>query len=380
MNFVIPKNKLLHLLYLSVTISEKRSTMPLMAHVKMVAKDDTLTVSATNLEVSFVGKAQAQVLTQGDVTVNTRAIYDLVRELPDESVNIRVDEHFRLYIESGSSKFDIPGTSVLEFPETKSVGISKPLSISASVFSEMLEKTNFAICTDETRHNLNGIFVHTVSSGDNDSSYFIRMVATDGHRLAMIDRPSDGFVLEKGVILPRKGVQELKKFFENYDGIANIGIEEGFFTVQCNDLTIGIRLVDGSYPDYMRIFPKHYTTSLSIDRDVLLGMMKRMSLINLDKVRGVRFSIKDNELEIFSSSPDYGNGVENVSIQKSGDDQVVGFSGRYVVDVLSAMSPCKTVSIFLSKSQGHDAASGPGVFKSDDDELFSCIIMPMRFE
>ncbi len=348
--------------------------MPVLANVKITAEDNKLLIAATDLEISLIGSAEAQVETSGSTTVGAKVLYDIVKELPSDTVTAQSVEGQRLEIESGQSRFKIVGTSADEFPSIDGIELSNPLSIEAPKFYEMLDKTAFAVSNDETRYNINGVFVENIDIDDGEDLSGIRFVSTDGHRLAIIDRPADGLTLQQGVIIPRKGIQELRKMLENEDGEVFVGVEKGFYTVQCSDVTIRIRLVDGQFPDYRQVIPSSSTTEITVDRNTLLSTVKRVSLVTTDKSKTIRFSFSDSELNISSSSPEHGEASEQIPIVQDGDNVTIGFSARYVIDVLNTMGDSDNVKIFLSGSLG------PGVFQSDKDELFRCIVMPMRFD
>ncbi|MCB0359021.1 MAG: DNA polymerase III subunit beta [Bdellovibrionales bacterium] len=249
------------------------------------------------------------------------------------------------------------------------VTLSSPTSIEAALLYEMLDKTAYAVSMDETRYNINGVFVELLDSG------MLRLVATDGHRLAMVDREADGLPgLDEGVIVPRKGIQELKKVLEGNDGAAKISINEGFFTVQSGRTTLGVRLIDGEFPDYRQVIPKENKTIVTASRADLLATVKRVSLVTTDKSRSIRFKLEKGTLLIASSSPEFGEAAETLEVQQEGEDVHIGFSAKYVLDLLNSMSASEMVSIRLV------GELGPGVFIGDSDEQYHCVVMPMRFE
>lgn len=363
------KDNLSHLLYLTNTIVERRNTMPILANVKLTADDAGLHVAATDLEVSLVGQTDANVSTPGTITVSAKFLYDIVKELPGDSVTLKSSSGERLEIESGQSHFKINGISSDEFPSLMGITIDDCVSVEAEKLFEMLDKTMYAVSMDETRYNINGVFAESMEDGS-----MLRFVATDGHRLAMIDRPSDGLALESGVIIPRKGIQELKKVLENNEGAAKVSVKDGFFTVQSGQITLGVRLIDGEFPDYRQVLPKETATVVTLDRNELLSTVKRVSLVTTDKSRSVRFKFESGTLTILSSSPEYGEASESISVEQDGEDVFIGFSARYVIDLLSAMSNCEKVTLKLSGDLG------PGLFEGDNAQNYSCIVMPMRFD
>jgi len=374
MNFSISKEKFARLLYLTNTIVKQKNTMPILANVLLTAADGKLGVAASDLEVSLIGEAPADVKTPGKITVAARMLYDIVKELPADNVNVQVTKGQRVEIQSGQSCFKIVGASADEFPSLTGVTLEKPISVEAGKLAEMIEKTSYAVSTDETRYNINGVYVETVNHPVGKESSGIRFVATDGHRLSMIDRPAEGFTIDKGVIIPRKGIAELKKNLEGNEGAASVCIKEGFFTVQTGSVTVGIRLVDGEYPDYRQVIPVNNATVVSIARDELLAAVRRVSLVSTDKTKAIKFRVVENNMILSSSSPEYGEASESLEIKKTGDDVAIGFSSNYVSDLLSSMNGAELVEIKFS------GELGPAVFSANEDEFYQCIVMPMRFE
>lgn len=373
MYFSIAKERIYNLLYLSNTIVERRNTMPILGNVKLTAENNSLFLSATDLEVSLVGTTEADIKNPGSITVDAKVLFEIIRELPDEILDIRVSKGQRLEIQSGSSHFKINGTSSEEFPAISGTKLDKPISVDAKKLYEMFDRTYFAVSTDETRYNINGVYAESINEPIGDSKSGIRFVSTDGHRLAIIDRPADGISISEPVIIPRKGIQEIKKVLESNEGEAEVSFSKKFFTVKSNEVCIGVRLVDGKFPDYKQIIPKENKTKISTSRSEFLSAIKRVSLVTTDKNKAVKFSLEKNELTISSSSPEYGEAKESIKVEADGNDLQIGFSSRYLIDLLGAMQDSKTINIKLNGDEG------AGVFSGDDDN-YICIVMPMRFE
>ena len=374
MNFSIPKEKFAQILYLTTSIVEQRNTMPILANVKLTAEDGKLTVAATDLEVSLVGEAECSVKTPGSITVDAKKIYEIVKEFPNDLVTVSLAKGLRLDIQCGKNATKLNGTSAEEFPSVAGIALSKPVSVDAQMFYDMFDKTMFAVSTDETRYNINGVFVESVKQEKNGAARTIRFVATDGHRLAMVDSPAEGFSVLEPVIVPRKGIQEIKKVLEGNDGAASVEVREGFFTVQSGRVTLGVRLVDGQFPDYRQVIPKESKSIVTVDRLAFLGAVKRVSILTTDKTKAVRCRFEGNTLTLSSSSPEYGEATESVTMEKDGEDLTIGFSARYLMDAFNALQEHETVTIRLNGDLG------PGMFLGGEDEAFTCIVMPMRFE
>ncbi|MCB0323181.1 MAG: DNA polymerase III subunit beta [Bdellovibrionales bacterium] len=374
MHFSISKENFAQLLYLTNTIVERKNTMPILANVKLTAEAGKLTVAATDLEVSLVGEAEATVKTPGSITVDAKVLYDIIRELPSQAITVTESKRQRLDIECGQSRFKINGTSADEFPNIAGVELRNPVSVDASKFYQMFDKTAFAVSTDETRYNINGVFAETTEGSLGPGKKCLRLVATDGHRLAMIDRPAEGFSIEQSVIVPRKGIQELKKVLEDNEGSAKVSVSDGFFTVQSGLVTLGVRLVDGQFPDYKQVIPLESTTTIQVPRTDFLSAVKRVSLVTTDKTKAVKCKVMEGSLVVSSQSPEYGEATETISVEQTGEDLTIGFSAKYLLDLLGAMSGSEMITLKLK------GELGPGVFIGSGDELYTCIVMPMRFE
>lgn len=374
MDFSIARDQLVSLLYLANTIVERKSTMPILANVKLAAEKDRILISATDLEVSLIGEVPAQVKTPGSITVDGKMFYEIARELPSDTVNFALGKSNRIELESGSSRFKVVGTSADEFPNLNGILLSNPIAIDATKLNEMFEKTAYAVSNDETRYNINGVHIESLAEGYSPGKQLIRVVATDGHRMAFIDRPAEGLTIDKPVIVPRKGIQEIRKLLESNDGVAYVGIREGFFTIQSRGVTLGVRLVDGQFPDYRQVIPAEHKTSISVEQSELLAAVRRVALVTSDKTKAVKFKLLNKSLIVSSSSQEYGEASEVVAVHQTGDDVSIGFSARYIIDLLGAFSKNDTVKLHLN------GELGPGLFQSEQDEGYSCIVMPMRFE
>ena len=374
MNFSISKESFSHLLYLTNTIVEKKTTMPILAHVNFSAADGKLKVYATDLEISFVGEADAEITTPGSITVSAKVIHDVIKELPEDEINVQVGKNQRLEVESGQARFKINGVSSDEFPTVVGTELKGAVTVDATKLYEMLDKTAYSVSTDETRYNINGVFLETINTPIRNDKVTLRMVATDGHRLSYIDRPAEGLSVAENVIIPRKGIQEIKKVLEGNDGVASVSINEGFFTVQSKNVTLGVRLIDGQYPDYRQVIPVATSTTIDLSRSDFLSAVRRVSLVTTDRSKTVKFKLVAGNLVVSSSSPEYGEATESLAVNQTGDDVTIGFSARYLLDLLNAMPHAETVQIRLN------GELGPGVIVGSDDDLYTCIVMPMRFE
>ncbi len=383
MNLSISKESLVKIAFLASSIAQKKNTMPILANVKITASADksnsnggTLSIIASDIAVSLRAEVPAKVEEEGSVTVEAKVLYDIVKELPNYPVKVNVTKKSRLEIECGQSRFKIHGISADEYPEVEGITLGESTSIKTKKLIEMIDKTVFAVSLDETRFNINGVYVETIEGPLGPNKTCLRLVATDGHRMAIIDRASDGFEMKQAVIIPRKGILEIKKMLEESDSeMTNVSFSNnGFITVQSGISTIGVRLVDGQFPDYKQVLPTNTTTRIEADRSMLLSAIKRVSLVTSDKSRAVKFKLLGGNLLVSSSSPEYGEASENLDVEQEGEDITTGFSGKFLLEMLASVSENDKITVRL------DGASSPGVFSGEKDSLYESIIMPMRFE
>lgn len=373
MQLSVEREKLEHLLSLATTIVERRNTMPILANIKISATDNALTIWATDLEVNLQGEIEAQVQSKGTTTVNGKFLYELVRELSGESVSLKVSGSERLEIESGLAKFRVNCVSADEFPAVKGVDLTGGVNVEAKTLLEMIEKTAYAASVDETRYNINGVYAETPSRGAKGPQ-LLRFVATDGHRMALIEREVEGLSLAQGVIIPRKGIYELRKVLEGNEGQTRVIVDGGFFTVLCGSVALAIRLLDGQFPDYQQIIPKDSKTWVKVAKTEVLAALRRVALMTSDKVRSVKFKLVDGTLVVLSSSPEFGEAVESVTVEQEGENVNIAFSAKYLIELLNTITASDTVMIRLN------GEFGPGVFVGNKEEYYSSVVMPMRFE
>jgi len=380
MQFSIEKNSFARIIELASSIAQRKATMPILENVKIEASSNRVSIYATDLEISFKGTANALVEVDGQITIKAKTLNDIVRELPEGDVVVTLLEGERVQITSNKTNFKINGTSSDEFPEVVGIALDNPISTDAAKLYGMFSKTEFCVSQDETRYNINGVCIASIDEPVGDDNSGLRFVSTDGHRLALIDRPANGLFLESKIIVPRKGIVELRKLLEKEEGAVSVSIDNNFMTVQAEDVTLGIRLVDGSFPDYNQILPKtEPQTTLEINRDDFLRALNRVMIAATDKQRSMKFSVSQNEngenkLVLLSHSPEVGEAIAEVDVVKIGEDVSLGFNSTYVKEAVNNLKDSGQIYIKLY------GAMSPAVFKGSEDELYTCIVMPMRFE
>ncbi len=353
-------------------IVEKKTTMPILSHVLLEArKGGKLHVSATDLDVSVSGEHECEVLREGAVAVSARHLYDIVKSLPDAQANLKKAQNNYLEVTSGSAEFRIVGLPAEDFPALPKFDKVKFSPVSPRELLAMIELTSFAVSTDETRYNLNGVYFEP-AAGE------LRLVATDGHRLSLARRAIDSdFGIKKGIILPKKGLAELRKLLqESLEGAeenpdVKLGFVESSAVVARPKVTLVMRLIEGVFPDYRQVIPKQGEKAVKLGRLRFLETLRRVSLLSSDKAHAVKLDLAPGLLTVLSQNPDLGEAKEEVPVEYQGEPLRIGFNARYLTDVLQAM-PGDDVLLELADDLS------PGVLKPVGDDGYTAVIMPMR--
>ncbi|HIG68942.1 MAG TPA: DNA polymerase III subunit beta [Myxococcales bacterium] len=355
-------------------IVEKRNSMPILANVLMSASNkgkegEQLQLAATDLEVGIQSSHEAKVTTAGGVTVSAKKLFEIVRELPDEDIHLEATANGYLNIKCARSNFTLAGTSTEEYPTLPNFTPGKTASVEAAVLSLMIERTMYAASVDETRYNLNGVYLEVL-----DQPGRIRMVATDGHRLATVDRTlsEDPLGLENGVIIPRKGLGELKKLVDEDDADQiDLAFEGNNGLARKGKVTLVMRLIEGEFPNYSQVLPKKIERNVVIPGEDLIRALRRVALLSSERSKAVKLEFTDGRLTISSSNPDLGDAREELDIDFAGDEITIGFNAKYLLDALSTLK-AKEVRFGLQNELA------PAQFVPTDDDDTLAVVMPMR--
>ena len=369
MNFTIEKEVFLKGLARVQGIVEKRNTIPVLSNVLLEGIDGELHLTATDLEVGMQSSYPANIRKPGKITVSAKKLYEIIKELPDNEISFNAKDNCWIEVECGKAQFNIVGLSADEFPTFPKPEKGNFISLASSLCKEMIEKTFFAVSQDESKYNLNGIFCQV-----QEESNLLRLVATDGHRLSMIDKQIESVEsseLSKGVILPRKGILELKKLAEEGEGDLQLGFMDNNAVVIKDKTVIIMRLVDGEFPDYSRVIPKTNEQIATIAVYPFLHALRRMIILSSEKSRGVKMNFKDNILEVSSSNPELGDAREELDIDYQGPELSVGFNARYLLDILQVQNQ-DNIRMILKDNLS------PGLIKPVDEDGYLAVIMPMR--
>ena len=370
MQFSISKNTFLSGLTKIQGIVEKRHTIPILANVLIEAKNGEIIITATDLEVGLKSKYEANVIDEGKITVSAKKLYEIIKELPDKEINFLSKNNFWVEIKCGKSLFNLVGLSPDEFPKFPDLETNTNI-INKNYLAEMIEKTLFSVSNDETKFNLTGIFIKSEEFDDHSNLVF---VSTDGHRLSLIQRKIDEKLDGKykdGFILPKKGIIEIKKLLENIEDNVVMGISDNNFTIKNKNTTLIMRMVDGDFPDYKRVIPEKGHNIATINKDLFLHALKRISILSSEKSKGIKINLKNDLLVLSSSNPDLGDAKEEIDISYGGDEISIGFNAKYIIDILQVI---KTENIIFNLKDN----ISPGRINPEEDEDHLSVIMPMR--
>lgn len=367
MKLEIDKRDLLSLIGKTQNIVEKRNTMPILINVLLEADSNSLKVFATDLEVSLTDQIKAQVHQAGKVAVSAKSLFDIAKELSEGPITLIKKDNNWLEIKQGKYTSKIVGISAEEYPIFPTYNSQAFITISAQVLKEMIDKTIYSVSNDETRYHLNGVFFELNSQGG------FKMVATDGHRMSLVNKPSSEVKVNttQGVIIPRKGLHEIKKILESIDGSVEIAIEGSQFVLKHSSTILMIRLIEGKYPNYQQFIPQKLTQKVMISREAFLTSLKRVSLLANAKSKAVLLNLSNGRMEISSNNPELGDAKEEIEVEYSGNEIKIGFNAKYITDILTSMNQDK-IDFELN-----DHLS-PGLMRPHNDASYTCVVMPMR--
>jgi len=371
MRLVIERGELLRALGHVTSVVERRTTIPILSNVLLRTRDSTLEFKATDLEREVIESVAADVSAPGAVTVPAHILHDIVRKLPDGSqVDIRRDaDKERLTLAAGQARFALQTLPAEDFPDIAVGQLSHDFELGAQDLKRLIDKTRFAISTEETRYYLNGIYLHTAQV---DKAATLRAVATDGHRLAQVELPlPKGGEGMPGVIVPRKTVHELHRLIEDSSATIKVGISQAKVRFEIGTVTLTSKLIDGTFPDYGRVIPQGNDKEMKVSNAEFMSAVDRVSTIASERGRAVKLNIKPDKLTLSVNNPEGGSATEEIGVAYSADPLEIGFNARYLLDIagqLEGEEACFKLADPGSPTMVRDA--------SDESALY--VLMPMR--
>lgn len=360
------RQALLSSLQAVIGVVERRQTMPILANVLLQAKDNTLSLTATDIEVELQSACDVALDMAGEITVPGRKLFDICKALPDGADVKLALKGDRLTIQSGRSRFSLSTLPAAEFPVIDDIEAAQAVELPISVVHRLLDKTYFAMAQQDVRYYLNGMLMETDGG-------MIRAVATDGHRLALCESQlSDQSLPSQQVIVPRKGVLELQRMLGD-DGSLKFEMGKNHIRITAGRIRFTSKLIDGRFPDYQRVIPADTQNFLTADRETLRAALQRAAILSNEKYRGIRLEIRDSGAKIMAHNPEQEEAEEEVEVEYSGNDIEIGFNVNYLLDALGAIDD-ETVRISLNDANSSCVISIPDIDKSDA----KYVVMPMR--
>jgi DNA polymerase-3 subunit beta len=375
MELTVGKADLQKELQLCQGVVEKRSTIPILSNVLLKASDGRLQIAATDLDVTILSSCAARVTTPGGVTIEAKRLFDVIRSMPDEDVHMTLQENNSMLIESGTAKFRLLGLPAEDYPTLPTVNVADGYSLQLAELKTMVGKVKFAITHEETRFQLNGALLKVQPNK-------LEMVATDGHRMALINFPSGitGAQGKKGsdltILIPRKALDEILRLESGEDGAVQFGVSENQLFFEAGARRLLARMIDVNFPNYMEVISRDNDRRVMVDRERLLATIKRISLVANERTRAVRFDFAPGKLTVSSTNPELGDARETVPIDYAGQPFFVGLNAAYVMDFLAA-ADTPSVSLDL-KDENSQCIGRPAPAAEDLPYDYLYVVMPMR--
>ncbi|MGN7437195.1 MAG: DNA polymerase III subunit beta [Alcanivorax sp.] len=352
------------------SVVERRNTIPILSNVLLKAEDNVLTLSSTDMDLEINESVAANVMTAGATTAPAHTLHDIVRKMPDGSdVEIALNaEGTQMTVSAGRSQFKLSCLPVADFPEISTGELPIAFSVPAGDLRALIDRTKFAMSTEETRYYLNGIYVH---EADNEGVKVLRAVSTDGHRLARFEMPlPEGASGMPGVIVPRKAVGELRKLIEDAADVIQITLSENKVRFSFDHVVMTSKLIDGTFPDYQRVIPQGNDKVVEVDPKVFTKAIDRVSTISDGKSRALKIALAGKQMTLSASSPEAGSATEEMEVNGDSDIEI-GFNAKYLLDITSQIEG-EGCRLTLA-----DSAS-PTIIQDNSDPSALYVLMPLR--
>ncbi|HXW24800.1 MAG TPA: DNA polymerase III subunit beta [Xanthobacteraceae bacterium] len=351
-------------------VVERRNTIPILANVLIRADDAKLAVKATDLDLEVIETIAAEIGGAGATTVPAHMIYDIVRKLP-EGAQVVLDssgDRGSLAIRAGRAQFSLQTLPESDFPDLAAGEMTHRFALAAKDLKRLIDKTQFAISTEETRYYLNGIYLHGVDG----NAASLRAVATDGHRLAQVDLPAPpGAAGMPGVIVPRKTVGEIQRLIEDAEIEVGVELSQTKIRFTLGEVVLTSKLIDGTFPDYARVIPVGNDKELTVDKPDFEAAVDRVSTVSSERGRAVKLSLSAGKLVLSVTNPDSGSATEEIEVEYDADRLDIGFNSRYLLDIAAQIEG--EVAVLKLADPG-----SPTLIQDRDAKDALYVLMPMR--
>jgi DNA polymerase-3 subunit beta len=352
-------------------VVERRNTIPILANVLIKAERSKLSFKATDLDLEITDSIAAEVGPGGSTTVPAHMFYEIVRKLPDGAQIVLEASGDRavLAIRAGRSRFTLQTLPESDFPDLAAGDMVNTFKLAAGDLKRLIDKTQFAISTEETRYYLNGIYLHTAGTA---KAATLRAVATDGHRLAQVELalPSGANGMP-GVIVPRKTVGEVQRLIEDSDAEVTIELSQGKVRFTIGDVVLTSKLIDGTFPDYARVIPLGNDKELTVDKKEFEQAVDRVSTVSSERGRAVKLSVSNGKLMLSVTNPDSGSATEEIEVEYGSEPLDIGFNSRYLLDIAAQIEGEAAVLKLADPGS-------PTLIQDRDAKGALYVLMPMR--
>src|SRR6201994_542121 len=352
-------------------VVERRNTIPILGNVLIRAENAQLALKATDLDLEVTETLPAETATAGSTTVPAHMFYDIVPKLPDGSQIVLEGDGDRsvLAIRAGRSRFTLQTLPESDFPDLAAGDMTHAFQLGAKDMKDLIDRTQFAISTEETRYYLNGIYLHAAGSGVQAT---LRAVATDGHRLAQVDLPQPTGAAEMpGVIVPRKTVGEVQRLIEDNTAEIKIELSQGKIRFTLGQVVLTSKLIDGTFPDYGRVIPQNNDKELVVDKGDFAAAVDRVSTISRERGRAVKLAVSAGKLVLSVNNPDSGSATEEIEVEYAAEPLDIGFNSRYLLDIAAQIEG--EVAVLRLADPG-----SPTLVQDKDSKGALYVLMPMR--
>ena len=364
MKTIIKREDILGPLQQVIGAVERRQTLPILGNVLFKSTGGDLTLTATDLEIEMVARVSAEPSEDFQTTIPARKLLDICKALPDSSeITFSIEEN-KVSLTSARSRFTLASLPARDFPGLDEIEAQDSFSIPQKRFKHLFDMTSFAMAQQDVRYYLNGILMELTSSK-------IKLVATDGHRLALSEFETQTGAEEKQIIIPRKAVLELSRLLDGSDNPANCTMSQNHLRVETGPLVFTTKLIDGKFPDYQRVIPVDGNKMMEVSREVLKQSMSRIAILSNEKYRGIRLTLSSGNLSIQANNPDQEEAEEELQVDYEETEIEIGFNVTYLIDVLNVLQSDK-VQIKLKDS------NSSCIISDSEDSSSLYVVMPMR--
>jgi len=368
MKFLIKRNIFFEGIQRTLGIVDRKTTIQILNNVLIKAENEKIRMIATDREIGLIADYDAKVVTPGEITVGARKLFEMIREIEGDEISFKKLENDWVNITCEKIIYRIPGISADEFPDVAEEGDIEFFKIERGILKEMIGKTFFAISTDEMRANLNGVYLEL--KGDR-----IGMVSTDGHRISIVNMElkdetskDQGF---EGIIIPRKGVNEIRRLVEDGKEHAEMGVKDGKYVLKMDGIVLRISLIEETYPDYRRVIPKDKGIEIRVDKHQILHSLKRMDVMSSDRYSGVKIELAENKMILNSTNPDVGEANDEIDISYEGVGFEIGYNVKYLIDAIDVIGE-NLISFEMRNNEG------AGIIRPAGTDNYMCVIMPIK--